>query len=273
MVTLPPLPPVTVAVPPLPPLAPVTFATTTLVAFPVLPEVALEIDDAPVFAEEIAVPTATAFPVRPEFPVLPDFTVVLTWIEPLMALLVTVIVEVTGPLLPVFPELPEMAVGLEVAVDDEAPVLPVLVAEDWATTAPEAPDVATGLMFKVTELPFPPLTSTTVMESPAWVGCATAGGALSTIRLALAAMPTSTASRDLRNKSSSPSTPLLARHSLTTVGVLAHVFTENFLVSRGRASLTRKDPGPRTDTHDSRLRSFATEGEYPDSVGVVSTVT
>jgi len=49
-------------------------------------------------------------------------------------------VELAVPVPPLEPELPEMATGLEMAVDDAGPVLPVLVADDDAFTAPEFPD-------------------------------------------------------------------------------------------------------------------------------------
>ena len=49
-------------------------------------------------------------------------------------------VELAVPVPPVDPELPEMATGLEMAVDVAGPVLPVLVADDDAFTSPELPD-------------------------------------------------------------------------------------------------------------------------------------
>jgi hypothetical protein len=49
-------------------------------------------------------------------------------------------VELELPVPPVEPELPEMATGLEMAVDVAGPVLPVLVAADDAFTEPESPD-------------------------------------------------------------------------------------------------------------------------------------
>ena len=60
-------------------------------------------------------PAALASPVRPESPERPR------------------------PLSPVRAELPEMATGLAMPVDDAGPVFAVLVAEDWALTAPESP--------------------------------------------------------------------------------------------------------------------------------------
>jgi hypothetical protein len=44
-------------------------------------------------------------------------------------------------------------VGLAVAVEVAAPVLPVLVALDWATEAPVVPVVAVGLVVSVADPP------------------------------------------------------------------------------------------------------------------------
>jgi len=46
------------------------------------------------------------------------------------------------PVEPVLPEPPEIATGLDVAVDEALPVLPVFVALDCDETLPELPDVA-----------------------------------------------------------------------------------------------------------------------------------
>src|SRR5439155_1277464 len=51
---------------------------------------------------------------------------------------------VAVPVSPVVLESPDVAIGLETAVEEAGPVLPVLVAEDWAVEAPESPDVAVG---------------------------------------------------------------------------------------------------------------------------------
>ena len=77
---------------------------------------------------------------------------------------------------PVEPELPEMATGLDTAVDVAGPVLPVLVALDEALTSPELPDWATGVITELVELPEPPLALAEPVESPPpWVTAPAAG--------------------------------------------------------------------------------------------------
>src|SRR5205085_4582313 len=70
------------------------------------------------------------------------------------------------PSLPVAPPLPEAADGSEMAVDEAAPVSPVLVAEDWAVEAPELPEVARGSMVARMAPPSPPLATALARESP-----------------------------------------------------------------------------------------------------------
>jgi hypothetical protein len=82
------------------------------------------------------------------------FDVVLRWVEWVL------------PVPPVDPEFPEMATGLEIAVDVAGPVLPVLVAVDEAFTAPELPDWATGDSTTLGEPPEPPLALPLPVESP-----------------------------------------------------------------------------------------------------------
>src|SRR5206468_3601614 len=74
--------------------------------------------------------------------------------------------EVALPEPPVSPELPDLAFGFDVAVEELAPVLPVLVALDWAVDAPELPDWARGEIVRLTLPPAPPLASTCAIESP-----------------------------------------------------------------------------------------------------------
>src|SRR5437870_11843325 len=52
------------------------------------------------------------------------------------------------------------------AEEEAGPVLPLLVAEDWAVEAPEAPEVARGSMVALMLPPFPPLASALAMASP-----------------------------------------------------------------------------------------------------------
>src|SRR5262249_44602082 len=69
------------------------------------------------------------------------------------------------------PELPLRAVGLAVAVEDAAPVSPLLLAEPWVRTVPEAPDVAVGEPVTVALPPAAPLAWAVVtLEPPAAVG-------------------------------------------------------------------------------------------------------
>jgi len=61
----------------------------------------------------------------------------------------------TEPVAPLGPLPPDIATGLLTAEEVALPVLPVLVALDWAVDAPELPEVATGLDVTL-ELPPPP---------------------------------------------------------------------------------------------------------------------
>ena len=83
-----------------------------------------------------------------------------------MAVLVAVIVEVASPVEPVRPESPDVATGSDVAVELASPVAPVLVAEDWPTTAPESPERVVGVMTRSEPPPVPPLASALAMLSP-----------------------------------------------------------------------------------------------------------
>jgi hypothetical protein len=95
------------------------------------------------------------------------------------------------PVAPVGPELPLMATGFDDAVDVAGPVLPVLVAVDWALTAPELPDWATGVSTTAGDPPEPPLALPDPVESPpALVAAAAAGPSRAT---AAAATPVSPA--------------------------------------------------------------------------------
>src|SRR2546423_2285390 len=58
--------------PPCPPFPPMAVPRTVLVAAPVLPDVAIAEELAPLLASDTAVPLALASPVGPEFPVSPD---------------------------------------------------------------------------------------------------------------------------------------------------------------------------------------------------------
>jgi hypothetical protein len=85
-------------------------------------------------------------------------------------------VELAVPVGPVDPELPEMAIGLETAVDVAGPVLPVLVADDDEWTSPELPDWATGVSTTLGELPEPPLALAVPVELPPPLVAACAAG-------------------------------------------------------------------------------------------------
>src|SRR5437588_6340753 len=146
-VALPALPDLAVAVPPAAPWPPVATIVVMLVASPVSPDVAMERLLAPVLAVESASPLAVESPVAPESP------------DPARRPLVS----------PVVPEAPEAAVGLEPADDDAGPVSPVLVAEDWALTSPELPEMAVGTTVTSTLPPRPPLASARAMDSPPMV--------------------------------------------------------------------------------------------------------
>ena len=61
---------------------------------------------------------------------------------PRVAVLVATTSADALPVSPEAPESPDAATGLDVALDVASPVSPVLVADDRAVAAPEAPDVA-----------------------------------------------------------------------------------------------------------------------------------
>ena len=146
------------ATPAPPPEPPARTAAMPLAAVPVLPEKASALEAAPLLAAESAPPAARAAPVEPEPPVLPVVTAPPVAVaEPRMAELVAVGDEVAPPVPPVVPEFPDWAVGWAAAVDAAEPVSPVLVLPDWAVAAPELPDLAVGVMVTVEDPPLPPL--------------------------------------------------------------------------------------------------------------------
>jgi hypothetical protein len=81
----------------------------------------------------------------------------MTMALPRMAELVAVGVTVTGAVPPVVPEKPDCDWGLLTAPEVEDPVFPLLVALDWAETAPELPVRESGLTATVVVPPAPPL--------------------------------------------------------------------------------------------------------------------
>ena len=167
MTALPPLPERAVALsPPGAPFPPTAVTRTELAASPVLPDWAAEPDVAPEFALDTAAPVALALPVCPEFPLSPERASAFTLTLPLMAVFDADTLLWTSPVRPVEPELPETATGLDVDVDDAAPVLPVLVDDDWAVAAPESPVIVDGETSILTDPPEPPLADTTAIESP-----------------------------------------------------------------------------------------------------------
>ena len=94
-------------------------------------------------------------------------------------------------------------------------MLPVFVADDCATVAPELPEPVNGLTCNTTDPPAPPLAEATAIESPPtalFAECA--GGAESASRLMPPINPASTHNRDLRRIWSLPCCPLLDRRSL-----------------------------------------------------------
>src|SRR5207248_1475019 len=166
-------------------------------ALPVSPDTAPEADVAPELAADAATPLALALPVRPEFPLSPDRASAFTVALPLMAVLLADRLTWTSPVLPVEPESPETTTGFDSDVDDAAPVLPVFVAEDCATVAPELPELVNGLTCRITDPPAPPLAEATAIESPPtalFAECA--GGAESASRLMPPINPASTHNRD-----------------------------------------------------------------------------
>src|SRR5206468_11822401 len=109
---------------------------TSFVATPVSADRAVESTLAPELAKEEVSAVARAVPVAPEAPLLPvvaDGTGLPTGAEPVSTTLAL-------PVSPVVPEFPEVATGEEVAVEDAAPVLPVLVALAWETPSPVSPE-------------------------------------------------------------------------------------------------------------------------------------
>jgi hypothetical protein len=83
-----------------------------------------------------------------------------------MAVFTAVGFDVAAPVLPVAPELPEMATGDDVAIALAPPVCPVLVELDWALAAPELPERATGLAVTRAPPPEPPLAELTDTLDP-----------------------------------------------------------------------------------------------------------
>ena len=145
---------------------PVAVILVSLTASPVRPEVARDVESAPVLAVESARPLARASPVFPESPE-----------EERLALVA-----------PVAPEDPDVAKGVELAAEPAEPVLPVLVADDWATARPESPEMAVGMTVTFTDPPSPPLASPTAMES-ADVTLSAGPPAASVAPVALPALP------------------------------------------------------------------------------------
>src|SRR5438270_4087080 len=86
---------------------------------------------------------------------------------PRIAELVAVGFTTTGPVTPVAPELPDRAFGLLTAPELDAPVLPELVALDWAETAPELPVREPGVTVTVVVPPAPPLEDVVATLEPA----------------------------------------------------------------------------------------------------------
>lgn len=80
----------------------------------------------------------------------------ITSTKPSGAVLVAVGVTTTGPVPPVVPENPDCESGLLTAPETDAPVVPELVALDWADVAPELPVRASGSAVAVTAPPVPP---------------------------------------------------------------------------------------------------------------------
>ena len=141
---------------------------TRLAAGPVVPDVAWTfVDSAPELASDLAAEAARASPVRPESPVSPDSAADSGELLASSVSLLSLTVARASPVPPVLPEFPEMATGLASAVEEAGPVLPVLVADDWAMAAPELPLKAVGDCVRLASPPSPPLALTSAMESPA----------------------------------------------------------------------------------------------------------
>src|SRR5207237_361544 len=81
---------------------------------------------APELALEAASPRASAGPVRPESPERPEAARPAAVVEPLRASPAAVASTVAAPVSPVRPESPDVAIGLETAVEEAGPVSPVL---------------------------------------------------------------------------------------------------------------------------------------------------
>ena len=153
--------------PPRPPLPPTAVTFAAFATSPVSPEVDVALEPAPLLAIESAVLAALALPVLPVRPESPDRTVeALMLALPLILVFMVAAVSLASPVLPEAPESPDMATGSAVAVEEAAPVLPVLVADDWARDSPESPETAVGLWSLWTSPPAPPLTEPLAMESP-----------------------------------------------------------------------------------------------------------
>src|SRR5207248_11622077 len=84
----------------------------------------------------------------------------------LMAVLVASTLADASPVRPESPESPVTAVGLASADELAFPVLPVLVAVDWAHAVPESPDWASGASLTHGDPPSPPFASPWAIESP-----------------------------------------------------------------------------------------------------------
>src|SRR5439155_26229869 len=100
---------------------------------------------------------AEASPVSPVLPESPDRSAANGVPLPLMPVFSAVSEACTSPVLPESPELPEVAVGLAVAVELAAPVSPVLGADDWAREDPESAVMVVGVRSGVPLAWAPPL--------------------------------------------------------------------------------------------------------------------
>ncbi len=161
-----------------------TVTNVSLNASPVSPEVETEAVWAPELAELVALPVAVASPELPDVPLLPEVEgdgepaplIGMKIVEPptgmeippepalppnTLAMPRMPVFRANGllvaePVLPGVPEVPEVARGLETAVEVAAPVSPELVALDWARDAPLSPVMALGLAVTSAEPPAPP---------------------------------------------------------------------------------------------------------------------
>ena len=161
-----------------PPEPPMAATNAPFPLWPVGPDADSALASAPEPAKDAALPMAVAGPVLPELPELPEVALPPTAIAvPRMPVLVAVGLDVAAPVDPVAPELPETATGLDTALDVALPVLPVLVALDWALVAPELPVDAVGLTTTVDPPPLPPLALPTETLCPPVAVAATVGAA------------------------------------------------------------------------------------------------